>query len=126
MNPIVAAELVTLVSLGISLAGLFGNDRTSHVNRKLIICVIKAMGWIVLDIMAYAINGPKYPAALLYVINLLSYLAGTFVLISFLIYWKEYMDSFTKLDKFHYTVPIGALLCSLLINMISIFPAGRL
>lgn len=118
---IVAAEIVSLLAMGISLIGLAGDRKQSKSYNYIALCGVIAFFWVEFDILSKTMNGPKYAGGLLFVIHLCVNIFGGILLIVYLHYCEAFINEIVPIGKLFFRIPIGLMWIVVLHIIIHIF-----
>lgn len=106
MNSVVTAEYISAIYLGIALAGQYNMQYRRKSSQWLRTVAISMLIYLLVDAMSETM-GDSFPFILGYSINLLSYIAGSVVLIFFNKYCESYIGEKTDQKPHLFWIPIA-------------------
>lgn len=103
---LVTAEFVSAFSLAVSLLGLCGLKQKRTSTRALVICCIVQLFWIYFDAASYLTLDKGCPDFILYIVNYVAYVIGSFAFITFAVYCKKLTDEYLYVNKWIFYTPV--------------------
>ncbi len=115
MNPIALVEFVEVIFIGIALLGQYNTHDNSECVKWMKICLITELISLLADAVSYSYTSDSTAVSysFSYIINLLAYTVGEFVIVFFTKYCEEYISSKTKLKPHSFRIPIIIIIFSI-------------
>ncbi len=124
MDPIAIAEFASALFVGVALLGYIGKQVESGGIKWLRRCLITIFFYLIIDALAYISMNHRLPLLLCYVVNLISYCAGSVVLVLTIKYCEAYFNEKTRMNMWLFRIPIILFLACIFASVLE-FASGN-
>lgn len=125
MDTLAIVELISAVYVGMSLIGQFVESEQTKSMRRIRMCTIIVLIWILSDALSTIFNGPQYNYTLIYIAGYLSYLLTGIALMAFLSYCDTFIKEKTTLNPWIFRTPEILMIANLAVVSVYYF-SGKL